>query len=310
VIEDFPHFNAFTLRDQNTVRDFVDQFAPYSDFNTTSLFVWDSQNTAKVCWLNGNLVFRFPDYVSHEYLYTFLGKNKLKETVETLLARAKSEGVILHLKLIPQQVIEELEKTNHPFHVYEDPDNHDYILSVEEHASLPGKRYKKKRNMVRRFEREYGHRNIELREMDLCDVQTKEKAHGLFHRWARLKQKTEEDIKNELGAFTKFLKHAEHFTVHSFGLFIDGTLEAFAFHEPIGEEHVVTHFEKTNPGYVGISSYFEHHYCQKLRDLGKKLINYEQDMGNEGLKLAKRLQKPTHLLKKYCIALPQAAEVV
>jgi len=309
MIEKFPVFHSLELEDKDIVESFVGQFAPYSDFNFVSLFSWDADGDARVCWLNDNLVFKFPDYVTEEFLYTFLGTKKLQETIETLLTQARSEGVMLHLKLIPQEVVDALQKVPHSYHVYEDPDNHDYILSVEEHATLPGKKYKKKRNMVRRFEKEYGHRDVVLREVDLRDVDIQGKTHELFHRWTKVRQKTAEDVKNELGAFTKLLEHAEHFTLHSFGLFVDGVMEAFTFHEPVGKDHVVTHFEKTNPEYIGIGEYFKHHYCEKLHDLGKKFINYEQDLGDEGLKQTKHLQKPTHLLKKYCVALSQAAAV-
>src|SRR3990167_1574661 len=105
----FPEFNPLTLEDKEGIENFTKQFPPYSDFNFTSMWSYDTDNDVQFSWLNGNFVMIFRDYITKNPFYSFLGNSKPIETINALLEYSKSQNLPEELFLIPEDNIKEIQ---------------------------------------------------------------------------------------------------------------------------------------------------------------------------------------------------------
>src|SRR5688572_17995075 len=108
MIPRFPRFKKLSLEDKDEIEAVIKGFPPYSDYNFVSLLSWNTNERIEVAKLYENLVIKFEDYVTNEIFYSFLGVRYVDKTLNTLLARAKNEGVSPTLRLIPETVVKKI----------------------------------------------------------------------------------------------------------------------------------------------------------------------------------------------------------
>ena len=85
MITQFPDFKPLELFDKKYIETFTVQFPPYSDFNFTSIWAWNTNDKFQISNLNGNLVVLFYDYVSNNPFFSFIGSNKIEDTAARIL---------------------------------------------------------------------------------------------------------------------------------------------------------------------------------------------------------------------------------
>ncbi len=83
MIPQFPDFKHVEVDDREAVEAHTHRYEPYSDFNFTSLWAWDTSGERMISELNGNLVVRFTDYSTHEPFLSFLGDSQTEHTAKT-----------------------------------------------------------------------------------------------------------------------------------------------------------------------------------------------------------------------------------
>jgi len=86
-----------------------------------------------------------------------------------------------------------------------------------------------------------------------------------------------------------------------FGVYIDGTLEAFTIgsYNP-AENMAVIHIEKANPEIRGLYQFINQQFLvQEFPDVA--LVNREDDLGQEGLRHAKMSYNPCGFARKYLV---------
>lgn len=299
-IPTFPKFKHLDLEDQAEIDQFTRQFPPYSDFNFVSLFCYDTAGDCQISFLNGNLVVRFRDYVTLEPFYSFLGETKISDTVERLMSMAEAQKIAPSLRLVPESCVRAApDDLKESFTISEDPDSADYIIDAASLVGLMSGLWKRKRKAANRFKRANPHHM--LARLDLEDAETQAQIKRLFHTWAEKREKTQEETQNEFKAIERLLQHARQFRLVSLGAFLDGRLEGFTFNEVVHDGHYMGHFGKTNPDCVGLSVVLESETARVMQSLGCKFMNYQQDLGLDGLKRHKSSWHPTTHLKKYSL---------
>ncbi len=300
MISIFPEFKNLDIDDKTEVDRFLNLFLPYSDFNFASIFSYDVNEKSMICWLNDNLVLKFYDYITQKPFITFLGKTKVGETVDELFKYLELHDLPPELKLIPEDVINNLPKEYFTrYDIREDFDNNDYVVSVNELTQMEeGKNHTKKR---------YMHKFVEfcpdhvVRDLDLKDELVKFEINSLLKKWRIQREKSEEDVKVEFTAIKRLLDHAKFFKLHTYGVYCKGILVGFTINEVVHGGYYMGHFGKADLRYKGLTSYLEFITAQEMKKLGAKYMNFEQDMGIEGLKHSKESWHPDHLLKKFTI---------
>lgn len=296
----FPAFKKLELSDKEEIEKITFNFPPYSDFNFVSLYSYDVDSDAQISILNNNIVIKFRDYISNEPFYSFLGNTNVIDTAKELLYLSEKENAMRQLQLVPQSVIDADNRLDQFFSITEDPDNHDYILSVNELSEFAGGKYYDKRNLVNRFKKNYP--NFEVKVIDLNDSVIKQEIIDMFFIWEERSQKIKEDTQHEFKAIKRLLNTSESLSLYSQGIYIDDRMIAFTIKEIIQHPYSIIHFEKCDKSYEGISSILRQESAKFLRANNIEFINYEQDLGIEGLKKAKQLWRPVHFLKKYIIS--------
>lgn len=300
VLPKFPVFKRVSLSHKKFVEDFVQRFPPYSDFNFTSIWTYDTEEQIQLSMLNGNLIVLFTDYITNKPFLSFIGDQLLDETVEELLLYAQTNKLPHHLKLIPQSAIDAFPNLTSKYVIFEDRDNHDYILSIKEIAELKGKKYYDKRNLINRFKKNYPYAGVKI--LDISKKLYQDEIKSLFMIWSQQTKKTIDETKTEMKAIERLFKIAPSIQCFAIGVYDNQKLVGFATYELTHKSHSVMSFEKGDRTYEGIYSLLNHETSKHLHSLGYRFINYEQDLGILGLRKAKTLWRPVHHLKKYVIS--------
>jgi len=302
MIPQFPEFKKVEVGDRKLVEAHTHKHPPYSDFNFTSLWAWDTSNERMISELNGNLVVRFTDYATNEPFLSFLGSSEIVHSARTLLEYCKEHGLPEVLKLMPEISIEGLDAK--VFLVEEDRNNFDYIYSIPELSTLAGGKFKGRRNFVNRFIHEHVTAHAEI--VDLAnnpDVQ--EKILATLDSWEKNKQSQgkEYELEHEKAAIKRIFETAHLHELIVTAVFEDNTMLAFSIDEVLPNQFCIGHFWKADSSCTGIYDFLIQKKAQHFETLGLAFLNYEQDLGVEGLRQSKMDYRPVDFLKKYVVSL-------
>lgn len=292
----FPEFRPVEAGMQPEITAFTGQFPSYSDFNFASLYSWNTDNDMSVSWLNGNLALECKDYVADDTFYSFLGNAAVAATAHSLLGEAESQGRHPELRLVPAEAAGVL-ADSHDFKVVEDPDQHDYLLSVPELAALRGRRHSHTRQAVNSFQRGYGEL-ASFREGDISDGEMHHKLYGIFQGREAAKGA---DAHKELVAFERSLGQQALGNLRVFSAYVGEEPQAFITYEQLDSTTGIAHFSKANMQFKGIFQYLMQSLGQTLQTEGIGILNIEQDLGLPNLRQSKQLLRPIGQLKKYVV---------
>lgn len=293
MISQFPAFCKLGIEHQDEINQITSRYEPYSDFNFTSLFCWDVDDTTEISLLNGNLVIRLPDYITGEPIYSLLGENQVDESLKDLLELTDS------LSLVPSVTVAAIQ--SHEFKVTEDPDNFDYIYSLQDLVDFAGKKYKVKRNKTNQFMRNY-EASLHLRNIQFSSKADREIAKAVFLKWAQERNRDENEIQNELLAIARVLEYSPDLNLTGVLVYIDQECVGFSINEIIDKEYSICHFQKALLEYEHLDVFISNLVAKELLHFGCTYVNWEQDLGIEGLRQLKSSYQEYSFLKKYKVS--------
>jgi hypothetical protein len=290
----YPRFKGITVDDKNIINSIVLNLPAYSDFDFTSLFSWNINNRTEYSILNGNLIIRLEDYSTNRIIYSLFGKNQLDNTLEILF----TSRVIREFCLVPEFVIKRISKDK--FNIISSRDHYDYIYNLKNFIDYNGRNLKVKRYYLRRFIKFYIN-HIEVKQINILNNRKCNEILRLFGKWERLMNKNKSEVVNELKALKKLLSSAAKFNLIIIGIYYEEKLIAFSLVEVIQRKYSIVHFEKADISYIGIYEFLKHSLSKLLIEMDCKYLNYEQDLGMDGLRQSKLSYRPTRFFRKYKI---------
>lgn len=296
MIETYPNFSKLDINNRQEITGFTSKFEPYSDFDFTSLFCWNTDGSIEVAWLNGNLVIRMPDYLDGHTVYSILGDQAIDQSISSLLNTTHK------LELLPEIVIQAIQNKS-VFSISEDADNSDYVYDLEHLSKMAGAHFKKKRNKVNTFVKD--HENYELvikvvRDIDAEHIQVLK---DLDHQWTKVNPRDAGDILSERKALDNLLNNFASIKPILTEVWVDGDLKAFSVNEVLANGYSICHFEKAlKTHHDNIYTFLAAEVAKHLQAEGCKLVNWEQDLGLEGLRRSKQSYHPVKMLKKYTLS--------
>jgi len=296
----FPIFKSLEIDDRQEVSCFTHPFPPYSDFNFASLWAWNIHNNTELSLLNDNLIIKFRDYSINEYFYSFMGTNRVPESIEILLEYSQKMGFKEQLKLLPESNFSKynVNVLKHSFLIVEDRNNHDYILSIEKIASMKGKKLHQKRRLLNRFLKRYNH-EVVIHKIEEKGVESK--VLDFSQQWKKTKEENDFNNDYDLKAIQRLFINPSALNLNVIFTYSENFLIGFSIFEILDDGYAVSDFQKANLEYDGASEFINYSLAQYLKEQGCIYLNIEQDMGISGLRRAKLDYDPTYL-KKYIIS--------
>ncbi len=189
------------------------------------------------------------------------------------------------------------------FHIEEKPDHSDYVYRAQDLAQLKGNIFSKKRNLINQFEREYlGDGRVEVTSITPADTA---ECLDFLEEWCLSNDcdgKDRDDLACEKEAAKFTLKHQEVFETKGLLLRIDGEICAFGMGTRLTKDMGVLNFEKAFADIKGLYQYFDRECARRLFP-GFQYINKENDMGEPGLRKAKKSYHPVRIVKAYQLSI-------
>lgn len=232
------------------------------------------------------------------------GRGNVKNAVDAILRDAEEDGREPVLFSLTKQETEDLEQMYPGRFVFDEPRGEaDYVYLASDLADLPGKKYQKKRNHCSRFERDNpGWEFHEITEDSL------EKVCEFNNRWCSLyDNRGDEGIEEEHRAIELACRHYEELQLKGGYITVGGEVVAFSFGSPLNKDVFVTHVEKAlydvTGAYAMINREMARRFCS-----GYQYINRENDVDEEGLRVAKLSYHPAFLEPKFTAELKKDSE--
>jgi hypothetical protein len=181
------------------------------------------------------------------------------------------------------------------YEIIADRDNSDYVYLAKDLATLPGRKYHKKKNHLNRFLKNT------LYEYRALDTELVECFLDMQEAWCQMKACVEKsELLAEDYAVYEALTHFDELDYQGGAIVIDSKVEAFSLGEALNESTAVIHIEKANPEIPGLYTAINQLFCQHAWSK-MVYINREQDLGVEGLRTAKESYHPHHMVDKYTV---------
>ena len=278
------------LADRPLIMQYLRQFSPeVSELTFTNLFVWRHSRAIAFTRIEDTLVFIAS--VSHDgdNDLVLLGPPSGFASPAAIIAALESE--VRGWVRVSAEVAATLEGTD--LVVVEDRDNFDYVYRAEDLAELSGRRYHKKRNLVKQCLDTYSCRYEEITPLLIGECL------AMQDRWCEARAcGVNPGLCKEYRAIQEAFEHYTKLELVGGAIHVDGIVQAFSIGEALRTGTAVCHFEKAMPEIQGLGQLINQWFARySLR--GFEFLNREQDLGIPGLRQAKESYFPHHLVRKY-----------
>lgn len=279
------------LSDRAAISSRLKAFPPeISEHTFTNLFLWRHFRKINFLHADDTLVFLTRDDSRDDLLVLFgppVGPLPIQDIITSLGSRFGGAA------RVPASATTGLNREM--LIINKDRDNGDYVYRVEDLATLPGRKYSKKRNLVRQCRQNYDtvYEPINADNIDQCLA--------MQERWCEDRH-CERDISlcGEFQAIRDAFRYFNDLQLIGGAIRLNGAIEAFAIGEQLHTDTAVCHFEKASPGFTGLGQLINTSFASTaLGDF--QYVNREQDLGIDGLRQAKKSYHPDHMVYKYTI---------
>lgn len=297
MIPEFPTFKKLELSDKKFVEQIVCKYPLNSDFHFVSLWAWDTKGEVEISRMHENLIVRFTDYLSGEPFFSFLGDNRLEETIDSLVNLSKEKYGKNYLRYISENLVQKI--NNHPiFEISDDSASHDYVYEVAHLANMHQWSKHSSGKNIRSFVKEFSDYKVKLFDLNNAPV---EDCMNLFKKWTENRELINSEVNEFKAAERIFYSDIENLKVVT--LYHEDRILGFTVYEIIEPGYAVSHFAKADKTYhKAVGDILNWEEAKILLKYGVKYFNWEEDLGIEGLRKFKEKYKPAYLLKKYKVS--------
>lgn len=291
-------FHRVTLKDKEEIERYR-KFNNYRncDYSFSNLYNWGRYYHTEVAFHKEMMIVRFrsPEAKRTAYLMP-IGKGDVQEVLHDMQRAMQEEfGHSLTIMGVTQEGVNILCAT-FPTQLHErsSEDYSDYLYLRESLVSLSGKKLQAKRNHINKFEKNYP---------DWCyeplNKENRLECIDLEHKWFDLS-----DIKEEVLEEREMVLCALH-EFESLGMLggcirVNGKVVAFSLGMPCARDTFDVCIEKADISYEGAYAIINREFAKRVPE-EYIYLNREEDLGNEGLRKAKRSYRPEILLRKHTV---------
>ena len=250
-----------------------------SEFTFANLYLFRETHHYRISYLVDKIIMVFGDDAGETFFMLPFGLPD-KDMMDELF------GQFVSMKCVSENQTKKL--TQMGYAVSEDRQNFDYLYLQKDLAELSGRKFHKKRNLIKAFINNYSYEGKPLLEEYHSD------AIHILETWRQGRS----DIGDYIAA-KEALEKAEELQLCGGIYYVDGQPCAYSLGEELAQgQSFVIHFEKAVKDYKGLWQFVNQAFASILPEI-YKTINREQDLGTEGLRKAKLSYNPVDFVKKY-----------
>jgi hypothetical protein len=178
------------------------------------------------------------------------------------------------------------------FDAVEDTAGANYLYRARDLADLPGRRYAKKRNLIAQFEAQQPDHAVAPLDAgchDACREVLRAIARGATGGDAGA------SLRDEAAALDATMANFEALEQAGVLVRVGGRPVAFSVFERLDADVAAVHFEKADRGFKGLYQVVNRASARAIAALGCGIVNREEDLGDEGLRQAKRSYHPVEV---------------
>lgn len=294
-IVDIIEFHSFQLADKEHIMSyFGEHHYEQCDCSFDTLFLW--QDVYHTVWAEkddalfisagrGEQRFFLPPFALERSAFVHgldLIKEEQKKAGHPFLLKSASPWVVARMKELCPDCYE----------YAEDRDNWEYIYKTEDMISLPGKKFRMKKNQLNGFLRTYPDYQYEsVTKANLIEC------HESARQWF-VRHEEEASLDHEVTAMRVMFDHWDELGMKGAAIRIYGKIEAFSIGSLLNPKMAHIHFEKANPEIRGLYQAINRDFL--VREFSDtEFVNREEDLGIPGLRQAKMGYNPDHFAEKY-----------
>ena len=216
-----------------------------------------------------------------------------KETFDMLMKLAKKDGSEYPISLITDDVKEWIGKNYNSISFAALPEYADYVYRCKDLASLEGSDYRKIRNRLNKFVKNFKYETETISEGNISEVKQ------FLKRWCIWRECADDPLLDyERKAVIFSTDYFIELELSGIAVRVNGRIEAISIFEQMNQSTVVVHFEKGSSEYDGIYKLINKETA-KIVENHAQFINRESDMGNQGLRQAKESYHPYSMIKVF-----------
>ncbi len=299
MIPKFPKFRKLELTDQKDIENISLNYPAYSDFDFANMWIWNENNEVEISTLNSNLVVIIKNWVANDLVCSFLGNNKVNETLEEIFNYLETNKKdVAGIGLVPEISLVNVDPNKYTTLI--DRNNCDYVYDLKSLAEYKGPKYASKRNLLNIFSNKY--KDLSLQQLDLSKGKVVKSIAELNEKWILNRQNADLEyfLQKEMIALEKLINH-KFKNIIGLGLFIEDSLISYSILSLAASKYALGLFSKYDSTYRGLNEYMMNKSAQYLFDKGYVYLNAEEDLGLSGLRFSKNSFRPKEFLQKYSV---------
>lgn len=288
-------YKELEFADQELVNAYLGADPPRtSELSFTNLYMWRRHYHPAWREANGCLLLVMSPEGGEPFGLPPVGAGDKRAAARTLCADLAGAGLPASLRRVGKELAQALVASGQ-FKAKLDRDNSDYVYLQKELATLPGRRFHKKKNHFNKFVKSF---SFEYRALEPGLVS---RVLDMQESWCALREcHLDDSLASEDVAVCQALNRFGELGYVGGVILIDNKVEAFGLGEALNGDTAVIHIEKGNPAFSGIYAAINRLFAEKAW-ARMTYINREQDLGVAGLRKAKASYQPDHMVDKYLV---------
>lgn len=302
-IPKFPNFSKLSPLHKERYVKIISNFLPHGDLSHNNLWNWlNLGETVEISMLSGNAVIKFLNPLEEfKYELCVVGDKKADSTIKTLFKYQQKNGMRVGLSMVPDFFVSAIKKPN-DISIVLDENNSDYVYDSHRLTYLEGPELRGFRRQINYFLRNYAP-DTKIYRHQLDSLESRMILINAMHTWDQVYDLGNNDEGRLEGLSIDSALRNQHFTPYE-SMVIEGPdgIDGFSiFHFPPNQDWAILSYLKCNYEKRAIFDFVFYCTVSYLKSKGIRWINFEQDLGIEGLRFHKNRLSPSYRLNKYTI---------
>lgn len=301
-MQNFPDFVELDNRVRAEYEGVISNFPAYSDLSFATAKIWWSHNGEARVARKGDGVVLELSTLEGDKEYCYVGSTNVEHEVEETIAQLALLNSTSELKHVPEVVAVQLDQNI--FDVTEEIDYNEYILSTEELTKLEGANHSRTRRKVARFERETESREVQVRGLNFNDADECKNIMTFCEQIIKDNPRNNDIKGDEINALKISIFDANESGIEGLKVLVDGVLYGVVLYQRSHDDSsfIINHIKvKESDDFHHMFDYITHVIARKAFEEGIPYLNFEMDLGIEGLRRHKMGLRPVSFLRKYTV---------